>query len=129
MSQQRSTFNQIIGVTALIAIVVVALFFALITVERIGLYGVLKAIGASSRAVGGVVAQAMVLAIVATLLGVGGSLVLDAVIPPGSIPFEVTASRLVASGLLMLAAAIVGSAFSLRRVLRIDPAAAIGAAS
>ena len=130
VAQQRSTFNQIIGVTALVAVVVVALFFALITVERIGLYGVLKAIGASSRTLfGGVVAQAVVLAIVASLLGVGGSLVLDAVIPPGSIPFEVTTGRLVASGLLMLAAAIVGSAFSLRRVLRIDPAAAIGAAS
>ena len=34
VSQQRSTFNQIIGVTVVVAVVVVALFFALITVER-----------------------------------------------------------------------------------------------
>ena len=52
-------FNQIIGVTLVIAIVVVALFFALLTVERIGLYGMLKAIGARSRTLfGGVVVQA-----------------------------------------------------------------------
>ena len=42
--QQRSTFNQIIGVTIAIAAVVVALFFALLTVERLALYGVLKAL-------------------------------------------------------------------------------------
>ena len=45
VEQQRATFNQIIGVTVVIAVVVVALFFALLTVERTGLYGVLKAIG------------------------------------------------------------------------------------
>lgn len=49
VSQQQSVFNQIIGVTIVIAVTVVALFFALITVERVALYGVLKAIGASSR--------------------------------------------------------------------------------
>ena len=48
VQEQRSTFNQIIGVTAVVAAVVIALFFALITVERSGLYGVLKAVGASS---------------------------------------------------------------------------------
>ena len=36
VEQQRSTFNQIIGVTVVIAVVVVALFFALLTVERTG---------------------------------------------------------------------------------------------
>src|SRR5690606_31919780 len=126
VSQQRSTFNQIIGVTALVAVVVVALFFTLITVERTGLYGVLKAIGASSRTLFlGVAVQAAVLALVATALGVAASVTLAAVIPPGSIPFQVTWSRLVTSGVLMLVAAVIGCVFSLRRVLRIDPAAAI----
>ena len=45
VEQQRTVFNQIIGVTVAIAVLVVALFFALLTVERLGLYGVLKAIG------------------------------------------------------------------------------------
>ena len=47
VKQQGPVFNQIIGVTLVIAVVVVALFFALLTVERAGLYGVLKAIGAA----------------------------------------------------------------------------------
>lgn len=130
VEQQRSTFNQIIGVTVAVAVVVVSLFFALITVERIGLYGILKAVGASGRTLfAGVVLQAVIVTLIASAIGVGGSLLLDAVIPPGSIPFQATASRLVTSVLLLLAASIAGCAFSLRRVLRVDPASAIGAAA
>ena len=125
VSQQRSTFNQIIGVT-----VVVALFFALITVERTALYGILKAVGASGRTLfGGVVAQAVIVTLVASLIGAGASLVLDAVIPAGSIPFQTSPGRLATSVLLLLFAAVLGCAFSMRRVLRIDPASAIGSAS
>src|SRR5690606_11920166 len=74
-SQQRSTFNQIIGVTVGVALVVVALFFALITVERTALYGLLKAIGGSGRTLfAGVVLQAVAVTLVAAAIGVAGSL-------------------------------------------------------
>lgn len=130
VAQQRSTFNQIIGVTAMIALVVVGLFFALITVERTALYGILKAIGASSRTLfGGVLLQAIVLAVVASAIGAIAALILDAVIPPGTLPFQITPGRLISNLFLMVFAAVAGCAFSLRRVLRIDPAAAIGAGS
>ncbi|MGV3759899.1 MAG: FtsX-like permease family protein [Actinomycetota bacterium] len=129
LSQQRTTFNQIIGVTVVIAIVVVALFFALLTVERTGLYGVLKALGASSGTLfAGVVLQAVVVTAVASAIGVAASLALDAAIPAGSLPFTVTPARLVSSTVALVVAALAGVAFSLRRVLRVDPAAAIGGA-
>jgi putative ABC transport system permease protein len=127
VSQQQATFNQIIGVTVVVAIVVIALFFALLTVERTGLYGVLKAIGASSRSLfAGVVLQAVVLTLAAASLGAAAALILDAVIPAGSIPFTATPARLLTSTAYLLVAAVVGCAFSLRRVLKVDPAAAIG---
>jgi putative ABC transport system permease protein len=127
VSQQQATFNQIIGVTVVIAIVVVALFFALLTVERTGLYGVLKAIGASSGSLfAGVVLQAVVVTLSAAALGAAASLLLDAVIPAGSIPFVALPARLLSSVVYLLIAAVVGCAFSLRRVLKVDPAAAIG---
>lgn len=129
VSQQRSVFNQIIGVTVMIAIVVVALFFALLTVERTGLYGVLKALGAGSGTIfAGVLLQALVVAAVACAVGIGSSLLLDALIPAGSIPYSVTPPRLATTVFSLLFAAVVGCAFSLRRVLRVDPAAAIGGA-
>lgn len=127
VSQQQTVFNQIIGVTVVIALVVVALFFALITVERTALYGVLKALGASSRTLfAGVLLQALVVTAVASLIGAAAALALDAVIPAGSIPFTASAGRLLSSTGYLVVAALIGCAFSLRRVLRVDPASAIG---
>jgi putative ABC transport system permease protein len=127
VSQQRSTFNQIIGVTVVIAIVVVALFFALLTIERTSLYGVLKAVGASSRTLlAGLVLQAVVVTAIASALGAAAALALDAVIPAGSIPFTATPSRIGTSIVILLLAAVFGSAFSFRRIASIDPATAIG---
>jgi putative ABC transport system permease protein len=128
VSAQQTTFNQIIGVTIAIGVLVVALFFALITVERVGLYGVLKAVGASSWALfAGVVLQALVVALVASAIGVAAGVALDLAIPSGgSIPFSANASRLITSTVYLIIAALIGCAFSLRRVLRVDPAAVIG---
>ena len=127
VSQQQTVFNQIIAVTVVIALVVVALFFALITVERTALYGVLKAVGASSRTLfAGVLVQALVVTAIASAIGVSASLLLDAVIPAGSIPFVAAPGRLLSSVAYLVIAAVIGCAFSLRRVLKIDPASAIG---
>ncbi len=110
-----------------IAVVVVALFFALITVERIGLYGVLKAIGASShivrrRPVAG--SRRDTHRVGDRCRGVPRALSHDT---RGSIPFVATPTRLLTSTAYLLLAAMLGCAFSLRRVLKVDPAAAIGA--
>jgi putative ABC transport system permease protein len=130
VKQQRSVFNQIIGVTLVIAAVVVALFFALLTVERVGLYGMLKAIGARSRTLfGGVVAQAVAVAVTAAVVGTAFAVLLDVLLPPGATPYQLLPSRVIISSVSLVLAAVVGSAFSLRRVLRVDPASAIGRAS
>lgn len=127
VEQQQATFNQIIGVTVVVAIVVVALFFALLTVERTALYGVLKAIGASSLTLfAGVLLQAVIITVTASAVGAVAALALDAAIPPGAIPFVALPGRLASSVAFLLVAAVIGCAFSFRRVLRVDPAAAIG---
>lgn len=127
VTTQRSTVNQIIGVTAMIALVVIALFFALITIERTTLYGVLKAIGASDRTLlGGVVIQAVTLALGASIIAALLSVALAVGLPPGTLPYSLSATRIVLSTVLLLAAAVGGCAFSLRRVLGVDPATAIG---
>ena len=128
--QQRSTFNQIIGVTVVIAAVVVALFFALLTVERLAVYGVLKALGARSRTLfAGLVAQAVVVTTAASIVAGGAAYGIDTLIPAGSIPLDISARRVILSAALLLVAAVIGCGFSLRRVLRVDPAAAIGTSS
>ncbi len=130
VTEQQNTFNQIIGVTVVIALVVIGLFFALLTVERTSLYGVLKALGAKSSTIfAGLVAQAVVVTAIAALIAGTLVVILDLVLPAGSIPLLITPGRIILSVLLLLVAAVLGCSFSLRRVLRIDPASAIGTTS
>jgi putative ABC transport system permease protein len=124
--QQNSTFTALIGVTLLVAGLVSALFFALLTLERTTTYAILKAIGAPSvKLVLGVVLQAVVVAAGAVALGFLLTLGLEAVIPRG-IPVRFEPSRLVTSAGLVILTAAAGGLVSLRRIVRIDPATAIG---
>jgi putative ABC transport system permease protein len=125
-----AVFNALIGLTVLVGVIVVALFFILLTIERAALYGVLKAVGGRSRTLlAGVIAQATVLAALAGCLAVSAGVVTDAVLPPGGVPFELSPGRAVISVVLVLVAAMAGSTVSLRRIVRSDPASTIGRAT
>jgi putative ABC transport system permease protein len=125
-AEQRSTFLFIIGATLAVVVAVVALFFALLTLERVPLYGVIKAIGGSSRQLfTGVVAQAIVVTLIGFVIGGGLAYVLAAAAPP-QVPLTLTPSRTVTTLVYLVICAVIGSLLSLRRVVRIDPATAIG---
>jgi putative ABC transport system permease protein len=126
VAAQQSTFVQIITVTFVVAGLVVALFFALIVLERLGLFGVLKAVGAPSRTLAaGLVTQAVLIALGAFVLGglltIGLSLVI-----PAEIPVDIEARRAVLTAVALVVTALIGSAISFRKVIRIDPATAVG---
>jgi putative ABC transport system permease protein len=126
VADQQGVFTAIIAATLLVAGLVVALFFALLTLERADLYAVLKALGASTRELAtGVAVQAVAVALGAAAVGGALTVALAAVVPDG-VPVELLLSRaLVAVGGLVVTA-VLGSAVSLRRLTRIDPAEAIG---
>lgn len=129
VKQQKATFNQIIYSTLVVVLAVVGLFFSLLTLERLGLYGVLKAIGASTgRLFRGVVLQAVIVAIVSFVVGALLALAAAAALPAG-VPLQLTPARFVSTFVGLLVAAVLGSAVSLRKVLKVDPASAIGTAS
>ena len=73
-------------------------------------------------------ARVLVTAVASVVAG-GLAFLIDALIPPGSIPLDISGRRVLTSAVLLLVAAVIGCAFSLRRVLRVDPAAAIGTGS
>jgi putative ABC transport system permease protein len=126
--EQKSTFAGIIDVTFLVVALVVALFFVLLTIERTALYGVLKAIGApTSRLVAGLLAQALVIGVVAFIVGELIALALARAIP-AQVPLTLQPSRGVTTFVGILLAAAFGGLASLRRIARTDPIAAIGAA-
>lgn len=127
VKEQQTTFWQIMGITVVVALLVVALFFALLTAERKGLYGVLKALGATNRGLfAGVIVQALILAGLAAAIGVAATALAAVLIPPGTVPFSPSVAGVAGCVALIAGAAVLGSVFSLRTVLRIDPAAAIG---
>lgn len=126
VSQQKSTFTAIINTTFLVAGLVVALFFALVTLERIGLFGVLKAIGANSRTLAaGLALQALLIAAGGFVVGALLTLGLSAIIP-STVPLQLLPGREAVTAVGLFATALVGSAISFRRVIRIDPASAVG---
>ncbi len=126
VQQQSSTFRGIILVTFIVTLLVVALFFALITLERVDLYAVLKAMGArTGTLMAGISAQAIGVSLAALALGVGLSLLFVGLLP-ADLPVRIVPSRLLQISVGILATALLGSLFTLRRVLRIDPAEAIG---
>ncbi|MEN9646153.1 MAG: hypothetical protein RL238_2822 [Actinomycetota bacterium] len=129
VEQQRATFNQIIYSTLVVVLAVVGLFFSLLTLERLGLYGVLKAIGASTRQLFfGVVLQAVIVAAISFVIGALLALAAAAALP-AAVPLQLTPARFVSTFIGLLVAAVLGSAVSLRKVLKVDPASAIGTAS
>ena len=126
VKDQQSVFTAIIWVTFVVAGLVVALFFALLTLERVALFGMLKAIGSSSRTLAaGLSLQAVLIAIGAFVVGGLITLGLGAVIP-AAIPLDLEVRRAVFTVLGLIVTALIGSAISFRRIVRIDPATAVG---
>ena len=126
IKEQNSTFTSIISTTLFVAGLVIALFFALLTLERVGMYAVLKAIGGSTAQIfAGVVTQAVVVAAVSFAVGAAVVYALSPVLTD-ALPFQLVGSRTVATFVLLLVTSVVGSVISLRRVIKVDPASAIG---
>lgn len=126
VEQQRTTLQGVIGVAFVVAGLVVALFFVLLTLERTRLYAVLKALGtATPRLFAGLAVQAVVITVGAFAAGAAAAAGLLALVPAG-VPVVVLLGRVAVIGGGLVATALVGSAVSLRRVARIEPAEAIG---
>jgi putative ABC transport system permease protein len=126
VEQQASTFTAIIAVSFVVVAIVIALFFALITLEKRGQLAILKAIGSSNLLLlRGVLLQALI----ATVAGYGLGFVLSrllAFVLPATVPVEFlprTALTLFVATIVMGA---LGAVFSFRRIIRIDPASALG---
>lgn len=124
--EQKSSLNAIIYASLAVAGLVVALFFALVVLEKRELFAALKALGASTTKLGGgVVLQAVGATATAVVVGAGAAWLVGQVLPT-DIPFLFRPETLVFSAALTVTAGVVGAVLSLRRISRIDPATALG---
>ncbi len=128
VEQQKSTLNTIIYTTLAVAALVVALFFALIVLEKRELFAALKALGTPTSKLGwGVVLQAVIASAIGVVIGALASRGLGSLLPE-QVPTLFRTDTLISIAIFTLVAGVLGAAFSLRRIARIDPATAIGGA-
>ncbi|HFJ6873571.1 TPA: ABC transporter permease [Enterococcus faecium] len=123
---QILTFGFMIGFLIVIAAIVIGIFIYVLTMQKINIFGVMKAQGITGGFIArSVVAQTFILSFVGILLGllgtVGTSLVL-----PDAVPFQSNWLFFGVISLLMLVVAVLGALFSVRTIVKIDPLKAIG---
>ncbi|HFM7947725.1 TPA: ABC transporter permease [Enterococcus faecium] len=123
---QVLTFGFMIGFLIVIAAIVIGIFIYVLTMQKINIFGVMKAQGITGGFIArSVVAQTFILSFVGILLGllgtVGTSLVL-----PDAVPFQSNWLFFGVISLLMLVVAVLGALFSVRTIVKIDPLKAIG---
>jgi putative ABC transport system permease protein len=125
IEQQENTFGYMRAITLIVALVVVALFLSFMTLERAPLYAALKAIGAASQQLY-VALVAQVLLITAAAVAGAAFITFALTRLPTQLPTVMQPGRLVQATVALGTVAVLGSALSLRRVVNVDPADAIG---
>ena len=114
--------------TLIIALIVVASFFRIQTLQKVAQVGVLKAIGTpNSTIVIAALAQIFVVTAVGVLLGVIATLVLAAFIP-AAVPIRLESSTFAVTVLPMLLIGPLGGLVSIQILLKTEPLTALGLA-
>ncbi len=126
---QQSTVQALRVFGYLIGGLVIGVFFYVLTLQKIGQIGVLKAIGASSFFV---FRQVLVQVLCVSAIGVGIAVPLAWLTNnllqrvPNPVPIAFTTGTFVTTSALLVLMAAVGAAFSGRQVARVDPIIALG---
>lgn len=124
--EEQGSLTMIQVFLVVVAAFVMAVFFYVLTLQKTPQFGLLKAIGASTRTLAGsLVTQMLLLTTVAVALAALVTLGLVTLLPAG-IPFALTPLTLLAASALLIGVAALSSLLSLRAVARVDPLIAIG---
>lgn len=126
VARQASTFTAIIVVSFVVVGLVIGLFFALVTLEKRAQLAILKAIGSSDYLLlRGVLLQALIATVAGYVVGFGLSRLLALVLPP-TVPVDFLAGTARTLFFATIVMGAVGATLSFRRIIRIDPASALG---
>lgn len=124
--EEQGSLTMIQVFLVVVAAFVMAVFFYVLTLQKTPQFGLLKAIGASTRTLAGsLVTQMLLLTTVAVALAALITLGIVTVLPAG-IPFALTPATLLAASALLIGVAALSSLLSLRSIAQVDPLIAIG---
>ena len=123
---QVMTFGFMIGFLVVITAIVIGIFIYVLTMQKMAIFGVMKAQGISSGYIArSVVAQTFILAFSGVVIGLVAT-VLSAMALPDAVPFQTQPVFLATIAILIVVVAILGALFSVRSIVKIDPLKAIG---
>ena len=122
---QLLTFIFMIGFLILIAAVVIGIFIYVLTIQKIDVFGVMKAQGISTGTIGcSVVVQTFILTLIGLVLGVAVT-ILSIYFLPAQVPTQINWLFFIAVGGLILLCSLIGALFSVKTIVNVDPASAI----
>jgi len=125
-TEQNMTLTFMIYFLFAISAVIVAIFLYVLTVQKISMFGVMKAQGISNFYLSrSVIAQTFVLTAIGVIIGFALTLVTGAFLP-AAVPVSFDLPTMVLYGAVLVAVAIAGAVFSVLTIVRIDPLKAIG---
>ena len=120
---QQSTVDALRYMGLLIGAMVIGVFFYVITLQKVSLLGILKAIGAPGTylVVQGLL-QVLIVCVVGAVLAVGLALLTEAtVLASDTIPIDFTNGAMATTSISVVIAGVVGSLLSARQVASVDP--------
>ncbi len=125
-TEQNLTLNFMIYFLFGISAVIVAIFLYVLTVQKISMFGVMKAQGISNSYLSrSVIAQTFILAAIGVAVGFVLTLITGAFLP-SAVPVAFDLVTMLIYGIVLIAVAIMGAVFSVLTIVRIDPLKAIG---
>jgi len=111
-----------------ISALVVGAFFTVVAIQRRQEIAVMRAMGASTGyLLRDSITQSVILLVVATAVGLGIGLALGAGLSATEMPFALYPSAVAAASAFLVLLGLVGAAFGVLRVTRVDPLTALGA--
>lgn len=125
-TEQKLTLNFMIYFLFGISSIIVAIFLYVLTVQKISMFGVMKAQGISSTYLSSsVVAQTFILAFIGTMLGFILTII-SGIFLPAAVPVSFNLALMLSYGVILMLVATAGAVFSVLTIVRIDPLKAIG---
>ncbi|MGM9922699.1 MAG: ABC transporter permease [Bacillus sp. (in: firmicutes)] len=128
-SEEQGSLLMMIVFLFIIAAFVLAVFFYVLTIQKVNQFGVLKAIGAKFTYLArNIISQVIVLSVISLAISVGLTYGISLLLP-SSMPFDLSISLVVGCSALFLLISVIGSLLSLYRVAKVDAVEAIGRAA
>lgn len=125
-AQEQMSINMILWVLLIVSAAILAVFFYVISIQKIPQFGTLKALGTPMKKLAGsIICQVVLIA--------GGSILIGDIITfsmsammPAKMPFALAASESVIISLAFIVISVVSSLFTLLKISKVDPLIAIG---